>query len=158
MHRAIDYFNHAIARDPNYALAYAGLADCYDLLCEYSAVSPKESYPKAKAAAIKALELDNLLGQAHTSLAYSLINYDWDWRNAEREYRRAIQLDPNSATAHQWCYAQKGMYDEAIAEMQKAVEFSGNSTQMIAALGYAYAAAGRRDAAQNIIAELERRS
>jgi serine/threonine-protein kinase len=229
LRKAIDYFNQAIAKDPNYALAYAGLADCYDLLCEYSDLSPKESYPTAKAAAIKALELDDTLGEAHTSLAYSLVNYDWDWRSAEREYQRAIQLNPNYATAHQWyaeclsmlgrhieaiaeikraqqldplsliinqgvggkylyarrydeamaqfnrtvelyphfppthqrlawCYTQKRMYDEAIAEMQKAVELSGNSTQMIAALGYAYAAAGRRERAQGIIAELERRS
>src|SRR5262249_19754047 len=85
LRKAIDYFNHAIAKDPNYALAHAGLADCYDLLHEYSELSPKESYPKAKAAAIKALELDDTLGEAHTSLAYSLINYDWDWRSAERE-------------------------------------------------------------------------
>ena len=229
LRKAIDYFNHAIAEDPNYALAYAGLADCYDLLHEYSELSPKESYPKAKAAAIKALELDDTLGEAHTSLAYSLMNYDWDWRSAEREYQRAIQLDPNYATAHQWyaeclsmlgrhseaiaeikkaheldplsliinqgvggkymysrrydeamaqfhrtvelyphfppthqrlgwCYVQKRMYNDAIAEMQRAVELSGNSTQMLAALGYAHAAGGRRDTAQGIIAELERRS
>jgi len=229
LRKAIDYFNDAIAKDPNYALAHAGLADCYDLLCEYSDLPPKESYPKAKLAAIKALQLDDTLGEAHTSLAYSLINYDWDWRSGEKEYRRAIQLNPNYATAHQWyaeclsilgrqseaiaeikraqeldplsliinqgvggkylyarrydeamaqfrrtlelypqfpptrqrlawCYAQKRMYDEAIVEMQRAVEFSDNSTQMIAALGYIYAAAGRRDTAQGIVAELERRS
>ncbi len=229
LRKAIAYFNHAIAKDPNYALAYAALSDCYDLLCEYSEVSPNESYPKAKAAAIRALELDDTLGEAHASLAYSLINYDWDWRSAEREYQRAIQLNPNYATAHQWyaeclsilgrhiqaiaeikraqeldplsliinqgvggkylyarrydeamaqfqktlelyprfppthqrlgwCYAEKQMFDEAVSEMQRAVEFSGNSAQMIAALGYAYGVAGRRDAAQDIIAKLERRS
>ena len=125
MRKAIDYFNHAIAKDPNYALAYAGLADCYDLLHEYSDLSPKESYPKAKAAAIKALELDDTLGEAHTSLAYSLVNYDWDWRGAEKEYQRAIQLNPNYATAHQWyaeCLSMLGRHTEAIAEIKRAQE------------------------------------
>jgi tetratricopeptide (TPR) repeat protein len=123
LRKAIDYFNHAIAKDPNYALAHAGLADCYDLLMEYSELSPKESYPKAKAAAIKALELDDTLGEAHTSLAYSLVNYDWDWRSAEREYQRAIQLNPNYATAHQWyaeCLSMLERHIEAIAEIKRA--------------------------------------
>ena len=127
LRKAIDDFNDAIGKDPNYALAYAGLADCYDLLHEYSELSPKDSYPKAKAAALKALELDDTLGEAHTSLAYSLINYDWDWRSAEREYRRAIQLDPNYATAHQWyaeCLSILRRHIEAIAEIKRAQELS----------------------------------
>jgi TolB-like protein/Tfp pilus assembly protein PilF/predicted Ser/Thr protein kinase len=123
LRKAIDYFNRAVAKDPNYALAYAALADCYVLLCEYSDLSPKESYPKAKAAAIKALELDDTLGEAHTSLAYSLMNYDWDWRSAVKEYQRAIQLSPNYATAHQWyaeCLAILGRHIESIAEIKRA--------------------------------------
>ena len=94
LRKAIDFFNAAIAKDPSYALSHAGLADCYDLLSEYSDLSPKECYPKAKAAATKALELDDGLAEAHTALGYSALNYDWDWRNAEREYKRAINWTP----------------------------------------------------------------
>ena len=140
MRKAIDYFNHAIAKDPNYALAYAGLADCYDLLHEYSDLSPKESYPKAKVAAIKALELDDTLGEAHTSLAYSLVNYDWDWRGAEKEYQRAIQFNPNYATAHQWyaeCLSMLGRHTEAIAEIKRAHSLTHSRSSSIRALGEA---------------------
>src|SRR5437773_32374 len=150
LRKAIDYFNHAIAKDPNYALAYAGLADCYDLLHEYSEHSPKESYPRAKAAAIKALELDDTLGEAHTSLAYSLINYDWDWRSAEREYQRAIQLDPNYATAHQWyaeCLSMLGRHSEAIAEIKKAHELDPLSLIINQGVGGKYLYARRYDEA-----------
>jgi TolB-like protein/Tfp pilus assembly protein PilF/predicted Ser/Thr protein kinase len=150
MRKAIDYFNHAIAKDPNYALAYAALADCYDLLHEYSDLSPKESYPKAKAAAIKALELDDTLGEAHTSLAYSLVNYDWDWRSAEREYQRAIQLNPNYATAHQWyaeCLSMLGRHSEAIAEINKAHELDPLSLIINQGVGGKYLYARRYDEA-----------
>jgi len=122
---AVAYFQQAIEEDPSYAQAYAGLADSYNLLgdWEYGALPPSEAYPKAKAAAIKALELDNSLGEAHTSLAFSLDVFDWDWDSAEREYRRAIELNPGYATAHHW-YAdhlsEMGRNDEAIAEMRKA--------------------------------------
>ena len=150
MRKAIDYFNHAIAKDPNYALAYAGLADCYDLLHEYSDLSPKESYPKAKVAAIKALELDDTLGEAHTSLAYSLLNYDWDWRGAEKEYQRAIQLNPNYATAHQWyaeCLSMLGRHTEAIAEIKKAHELDPLSLIINQGVGGKYLYARRYDEA-----------
>ena len=150
LRKAIDHFNHAIAKDPNYALAHAGLADCYDLLHEYSELSPKESYPKAKAAAIKALELDDTLGEAHTSLAYSLINYDWDWRSAEREYQRAIQLNPNYATAHQWyaeCLSMLGRHSEAIAEIKKAHELDPLSLIINQGVGGKYLYARRYDEA-----------
>jgi TolB-like protein/DNA-binding winged helix-turn-helix (wHTH) protein/Flp pilus assembly protein TadD len=122
---AIAYFNQAIEEDPKYAQAYAGLADSYNLLgdWEYGALAPSEAYPKAKAAAIKALELDNTLGEAHTSLAFSLDVFDRDWESAEREFRRAIELNPGYATAHHW-YAwhlsEMGRNSEAIAEMRKA--------------------------------------
>jgi TolB-like protein/DNA-binding winged helix-turn-helix (wHTH) protein/Tfp pilus assembly protein PilF len=123
--RAVDYFDQAIEKDPNYAQAYAGLADSYALLgdWEYGVLAPSESYPKAKSAAIKALELDNALGEAHTSLAFSLDVFDWDWQSAEKEFRRAIELNPGYATAHHW-YAwhlsEMGRNSEAIAEMRKA--------------------------------------
>ena len=150
LRKAIDDFNSAIAKDPNYALAYAGLADCYDLLHEYSELSPKDSYPKAKAAALKALELDDTLGEAHTSLAYSLLNYDWDWRSAEREYQRAIQLDPNYATAHQWyaeCLSILRRHIEAIAEIKRAQELDPLSLIINQGVGGKYLYARRYDEA-----------
>jgi TolB-like protein/DNA-binding winged helix-turn-helix (wHTH) protein/Flp pilus assembly protein TadD len=122
---AMAYFKQAIDEDPSYAQAYAGLADSYNLLgdWEYGALEPSDAYPKAKAAAIKALELDSSLGEAHTSLAFSLDVFDRDWGSAEREFRRAIELNPGYATAHHW-YAwhlsEIGRNTEAIAEMRKA--------------------------------------
>lgn len=120
----IEYFNQAIEKDPKYARAYSGLADTYALLgdWEYGVLAPKEAYPRAKAAASRALELDNTLSEAHTSLA-SLGMYDWDWQSAGEEFRRAIELNPSYATAHHW-YAWHlnllGRKSEAIAEMRKA--------------------------------------
>ena len=122
---ALAYFKQAIEEDPNYAQAYSGLADTYALLgdWEYGVLAPNEAYPKAKAAAIKALELDNTLSEAHTSLAFSSDVFDWDWESAEREFRRAIELNPGYATAHHW-YAwhlsEMGRNSEAVAEMRKA--------------------------------------
>jgi tetratricopeptide (TPR) repeat protein len=121
---ALAYFNQAIEEDQKYAQAYSGLADTYVLLgdWEYEVLSPDEAFPKAKAAAIRALELDNTLSDAHTSLA-SLGMFDWDWQSAGVEFRRAIELNPSYATAHQW-YAWHlnllGRKSEAIAEMRKA--------------------------------------
>ncbi|HSE49218.1 MAG TPA: winged helix-turn-helix domain-containing protein, partial [Terriglobales bacterium] len=117
---AIDAYESAIARDPNYALAYAGLADCYALLGGY-ANSPQDTFiRKARAAALRAVELDSRLSQAHTSLAVIAQNYDWDWQTAEKEYKEAIRLDPNNATAHHW-YAEylsfEGRFDEAFVEI-----------------------------------------
>jgi TolB-like protein/DNA-binding winged helix-turn-helix (wHTH) protein/Tfp pilus assembly protein PilF len=121
---AIKYFQQAIAKDPDYARAYAGLADCYALLPGYSMTIPQtELLPKARAAALKALQLDEGLAEAHTSLALITENYDWDWQTAEKEYRRAIDLNPNYATAHHW-YAEYltwiGRFDEALRESERA--------------------------------------
>ena len=123
--KAVEYFSQAIERDPSYAQAYSGLADSYALLgdWEYGVFSPTEALPRAKAAAVKALQLDDTLGEAHTSLAFCLDVFDWDWKSADTEFRRAIELDPGYATAHHW-YAWHlsllGKNDEAIAEMRKA--------------------------------------
>ena len=123
--KAIEYFNEAIAKDPAYGQAYAGLADSYALLgnSDFSVMSPQEAYPKAKAAATKALELDNSLAEAHTSLASCLGLSEWHWDAADKEYKRAIALNPGYATAHQW-YAMQlsilGRSEEAIAEIRKA--------------------------------------
>jgi TolB-like protein/DNA-binding winged helix-turn-helix (wHTH) protein/Flp pilus assembly protein TadD len=122
---ALAYFQQAIEQDPRYAPAYSGLADTYTLLgdWQYAVMTPKEALPKAKAAAIKALELDSELGEAHTSLAVCLDGFDWDFDAAEKEFQRAIQLNPGYATAHHW-YAWHlshiGRNEEAIAEMRKA--------------------------------------
>ncbi len=122
---AIDYFQQAIAKDPNYARAYAGLADSYALMGGYSTMPQMETMPKARAAALKALELDPNLAEAHTSLALITENFDFDWQSAEKEYRRAIGLNPNYATAHHW-YAEylalMGRFDEALAESERARE------------------------------------
>jgi TolB-like protein/DNA-binding winged helix-turn-helix (wHTH) protein/Flp pilus assembly protein TadD len=122
---AVAYFNQAIEEDPNYARAYSGLADTYALLgdWQYAVMTPKEALPKAKAAAIKALELDSTLGEAHNSLAFCLDGFDWDFESAEKEFRRAIELNPGYATAHHWYawhLALVGRNAEAIAEMRKA--------------------------------------
>ena len=102
--KAIDYFNQAIEKDPNYAEAYTGLADAYALSgdWEYGILSPEVAFPKAKEAASKALALDGSLAEAHTSLAFVLDLYDWNWESAEQEYKRAIALNPGYATAHHW--------------------------------------------------------
>ena len=122
---ALAYFNQAIDEDPDYAQAYSGLADTYALLgdWQYAVMTPKEALPKAKAAAIKALELDSTLGEAHNSLAFVLDGFDWDLDAGGKEFRKAIELNPNYATAHHWFawhLSLLGRYDEAIAEMKKA--------------------------------------
>lgn len=122
---ALGYFNQSIEVDPNYAQAYSGLADTYSLLAdwEYGVMTPKEALPRAKAAAIKALELDSTLGEAHNSLAFCLDVFDWDLDGAGKEFRRAIALNPGYAAAHQWYAAHLivlGRNDEAIAELRKA--------------------------------------
>jgi len=122
---ALAYFNQAIEEDPKYAQAQSGLADTYSLLgdWQYAVMTPKEALPKAKAAAIRALELDGTLGEAHNSLAFCLDCFDWDFESAGKEFQRAIELNPGYATAHHW-YAWHlsllGKYDEAVAEMRKA--------------------------------------
>jgi len=125
LEKALEYFTQATERDPNYAQAYSGLADTYALLgdWQYGVLAPKDALPRAKAAAIKALQLDNTLGEAHTSLAFCLEGFDWDLQSADQEFRRGIALNPGYATAHHW-YAWHlsllGRNDESIAEMRKA--------------------------------------
>lgn len=122
--KGIEYFQQAIDLDPKYALAYAGLADSYSLLGDYGALPPREVYPKAEAAAARALRIDDQLAEAHTSLAHARL-FEWDWSGAEREYKRAIELKPNYATAHQW-YANSliavGRFTEALTETKRAME------------------------------------
>jgi tetratricopeptide (TPR) repeat protein len=121
--RAIEYFRQATEKDPNYAQAYTGLADSYVLMAGYSDIPPKEFMPKARAAALRAVELDDSLAEAHVSLGVIAQDYDWDWPTVEREYRHAIELNPNYPTAHQW-YAEslalQGRFDEAFVEIEHA--------------------------------------
>jgi TolB-like protein/DNA-binding winged helix-turn-helix (wHTH) protein/Tfp pilus assembly protein PilF len=123
---ALAYFNQAIEEDPNYAQAYSGLADTYSLLgdWQYGVMTPKEALPKAKAAALKALELDESLAEAHNSFAFCLRSFDWNFQGAEAEFRKAIELNPGYAPAHHWYawhLAILHRYDEAISEMKKAL-------------------------------------
>lgn len=223
--QAIDYFNQTIQIDPNNSAAYAGLADCYNMLVVYGRLEPKDGFPKAKEAALKALEIDENSAEAHSSLAF--INFRWDWNRAatEREFQAAIKLKPGYAPAHQWyssylvaverfdeaiaeakrteeleplsfvasshlgwiyylsgkndaaieqckkileldpnsfparrylglAYEAKGMYPEAIAEFQTGVKLSG-SPLMLALLGHAYAASGKRAEAQQVLTDLQ---
>jgi TolB-like protein/DNA-binding winged helix-turn-helix (wHTH) protein len=227
---AKDYFDRAIAKAPAYAEAYSGLADTYALLgdWQYAVMTPAEAFPLAKAAAVKALQLDDRLGEAHTSLAFCLDGFDWDFESAEHEFRRGVELNPNYATAHHWyawhlglvrrdsealdemrkaqhldplsliinadlaellliahfpdesvqqsrktiemdpgfalahnqlgqAYLQKGMHDDAIAELQQAARLSG-SASTIANLARAEAAAGKRNEALQLLADLKSRS
>jgi TolB-like protein/Flp pilus assembly protein TadD len=122
---AAQYFQQAIERDPGYALAWAGLADCYGVYAIYSIQSNKDSIPRAKEAAAKALELDETLAEAHASLGYAE-GYEWDWSGAEREFQRAIALDPSYPTAHHWRATNylepMGRLEEAYAEFERAQE------------------------------------
>ena len=123
--RSIDYFEQAIAKDPSYALAYSGMADSYSYLGNHGFLPPKEVSPQAKEAALKALEIDDMLAEAHTSLAYVKVNYDWDWASAEREFKRAIDLNPSYTRAHSLyaaCLSGQGRFEETLSEMKRALE------------------------------------
>jgi serine/threonine-protein kinase len=121
--KAIEHFQTALQRDPTYAPAYAGLADCYALMTYYEELPPKEWFPLAKQAATQALAIDESLSEAHTSLAFVLYRFEWDWPAAEREFLRAIELNPSYATAHHW-YGEHlenmGRLDEAVVEFSRA--------------------------------------
>jgi len=123
LQKGIEFFERAIEKDPAYALAYAGLADSYNMLPLYARVRPAEASQKARAAAEKALAIDDSLAEAHSSLAHMLDRAEWDWERAEREFRQAIQLNPGYATAHQWygvLLSAVGRFEEALAEVRRA--------------------------------------
>ena len=225
LQEAIGFFNQTIEIDPNNSAAYAGLADCYNMLVVYGRLQPKEGFPKAKEAAVKALDIDETSAEAHTSLAFIKFRWDWNRAETEREFQTAIKLKPAYAPAHQWyssylvaverfdeaiaeakrteeleplefvasshlgwiyylsgkndeaieqcrkileldpssfparrylglAYEAKGMYPEAISEFQTGVKLSG-SPLMLALLGHAYAVAGKRAEAQQVLSELQ---
>jgi TolB-like protein/Flp pilus assembly protein TadD len=151
LRKSIDYFQQAITADSNYALAYAGVADAYVFLPGYTAGTPQDCYPKAMAAAKKALELDDTLAEAHTALALAIWYYDFDFSQANKEFRRAIELNPNYATAHQQygnnTLSALGRFDDAIAEGKRAVELDPLSLVINSDLGVDYFFARRYDEA-----------
>ena len=141
MRKAIGCFEQAIAKDSNYALAYAGLADAHNNMGSYSIVPPTKAFPRAKAATVKALALDESLAEAHNSRAFSLYMFDWDWKGAEIEFKRALELNPDYGTAHHW-YAwfliATGRPDEALLEMKRARQLDSLSLPINANLGFVY--------------------
>jgi TolB-like protein/Flp pilus assembly protein TadD len=152
--RGLEYFTQAVAKDPEYALAYTGLADCYSLLGIWGTVPPMEAMPRVKEAALKAISIDGTLAEAHTSLAFVQWVYDWNWDAAAAEFQRALALDPEYATAHEWYayyLASTGRFDEAIASIERARQIEPVSLSIGTDVGEIYYWAGRYDMA---VAEL----
>jgi serine/threonine-protein kinase len=151
LQKALEHFEQAIEKDPAYALAWTGVSDCYAMLGmdRYAALPPREAYPKAKAAARKALEIDDGLAEAHTSLGYALL-VSWEWVAAEKEFRRAIQLNPDYAQAHHFygfLLAARGRAEESLAQFRQALEIDPLSLITNADYGWAYYCAHRYDEA-----------
>ncbi len=150
LRKSIAFYEQAIAKDENYALAYAGLAETYVVLHMYSQNQEKDAFPKARQAAEKALSLDENLAEAHTALALYKEQYAWDWEGAELEFKRAISVNPNYATAHQWYgefLAFMGRTEESVSEVEKAVELDPLSLSTNTARAFPYLAARQYDQA-----------
>jgi TolB-like protein/DNA-binding winged helix-turn-helix (wHTH) protein/Tfp pilus assembly protein PilF len=150
LNRSLQFFEQAIQKDPSNPLSYAGVADTYNMLADYTVLPARDALPKAKAAARKALEIDDSLAEAHASLGWTLLHFDWDWTGAEREFRRAIELKPGYASSHQW-YAEllvsTGRFDDALAEMRRAQEFDPLSAVIHIGIGRMLYLARRYDQA-----------
>jgi tetratricopeptide (TPR) repeat protein len=148
MKLAMENFHQAIEKDPDYALAHVGVADTYNVTGWFGYSPPSETFPRAKAAAHRALEIDDSLGEAHASLGFAAMSFDWDWPTAEREFKRAIDLNPAYATAYEW-YAvllfAMGRFDEGIMEALRARKLDPLSLIINAVVGVAYYAARRFD-------------
>jgi serine/threonine-protein kinase len=154
--QAVEYYNQAIGKDPSFALAYSGLAETYVLYPDYDVASAKDSMPQAKAAALRALELDDSLAEAHTALGWYLAAFEFEWVGGEKELRRAIEVNPNYATAHQWLaqlLAQTKRFEEGQAEAKRALEADPLSPVISFNIGWQLFLARRYDAA---IKEFER--
>jgi DNA-binding winged helix-turn-helix (wHTH) protein/TolB-like protein/Flp pilus assembly protein TadD len=150
LQQGIDYFQQVIEMDPSYAPAYAGLADCYNMLVVYGVRQPKDGFPKAKDAAIKALEIDETLAEAHTSLAFIKFRWDWNRVETEREFQEAIKLKPSYAPAHQWYSSYLvalERFDEAIAEAKRTQELEPLSFIASSHLGWILYLSGQNDRA-----------
>jgi serine/threonine-protein kinase len=149
--KGIEFFEQALALDPGYALAHAGLADAYSHLGAVGILHPKQALPKAREAAMRALELDEALAETHYVLGWMVMHYDYDWAGAEKHFRRAIELDPSSAEAH-WRYGfylvhVRGRFDEAVAEVRRAVELEPLSVTTNTRLGQILCRVGRHEEA-----------
>jgi eukaryotic-like serine/threonine-protein kinase len=150
LQKAIEYFNQAIAVDPAYALAYAGLADSYALLPFYSDTKSEDAFPKAKVAAMKALAIDDLLVETHTTLAFVKMWFEWDWSGAERDFKRAIELNSNYPTAHQWYSIHLSLqerHQEALTEINRAYDLDPFSLSINLDIGAIYLNARQFDKA-----------
>ena len=148
--RGLAYFRQAIEEDPQYARAYSGVADAYNLLSLWGAMPPAEAMPNVKEAALKAIAIDDTLAEAHTSLAFANWVYDWDWEAAGAEFRRALDLDPAYATAHEWYayyLASDGNFDDAIAHITRAQQLEPLSLSINTDVGEIYYWAGQPDRA-----------
>ena len=146
--KAVQFFQQAIARDPAYAAAYAGLADCLSILALWSLVPPNEGCGKAKRLALEALQLDPGLAEAHASLAFATVHYDYDFLAAEREFERSLELSPRYAIAHHnfgWCLATMGRYEEGCTELKRAIRLDPCSSVFRFGLGVVYNRARRYD-------------
>ncbi len=158
LNKAVDFFTQAIVHDPNYAPAYVGLADCYNLLREYTLMPASEAYPRALAAAKKAVELDDQSSEAHASLAFALFWGTWDAAGADREFRRAIDLAPNNAVAHHWyaTYLESlGRNSESVLEIERAQMLEPASKAVLADKGNILWAAGRHEEGITLLKQLE---
>src|SRR5437588_473839 len=146
--KAADFFTQAVQRDQHYALSYAGLADTYSLLGDAGYLPPSEAWPKAKAAAMQALDIDDSLAEAHTSLGLVKEHFEWDWTGAEQEFKRAIELNPNLATAHHWYgdyLTNMGRFEEGMAQTKKAQELDPLSLIINTTLGWQFYVAGQNE-------------
>jgi tetratricopeptide (TPR) repeat protein len=158
LNQALDYFTQSIVKDSSYALAYVGLADCYNLLREFSVMPPDQAYPRALSAAEKAVELDDTSAGAHNSLAFATFYWNWDPVTAEREFKRALELDPNFAQGHHW-YATfllvSERYPEALDQIEQARKLDPSSTTIQADKAWILYRAGRASEAFTLLKQLQ---
>ncbi len=144
--KAIEHFEQAVKLDPDYALAYAGKADAHNMLAAYVFLSPHEAFSEAKVASLKALEIDDALAEAYTSSAFAKHRYDWDWSGAENDFKKAIRLNPNYATAHNWYGSllySIGRFDEAHLEKKRALELDPLSVTINTSIAWSYKLLGK---------------
>ena len=157
LNQAVDYFTQAVVRDPQYAEAYVGLANCYNLLREYSLMPASEAYPRAQAAAQRAIALDDSLSGAHSALAFVDFYWSWDAAAAQREFVRALMLDPNSVVAHYWYgtfLLHLGRFSESLEEIEKAQKLDPNSKSILADKGLVLFHDGQTGQAAELLKQL----
>jgi tetratricopeptide (TPR) repeat protein len=157
LNQAVDYFTQAVVRDPQYAEAYVGLADCYNLLREYSLMPANEAYPRAQAAARRAIALDDSLSDAHSALGFVDFYWSWDVAGAQREFVRALTLDPKSVNAHYWYgtyLLHLGRFSESLEEIEKAQKLDPHSTSILADKGLVLFHSGQTQQAAELLKQL----